>query len=287
MRAVASDGCHGCERSECQFGAAAAMTQTRAVSGAPAGVLVCLLGGFRLMKAGMPISLRAGGKGEQLIVGLALTPTEGVARDELLGSIWPAGDLGLAQRSLNTLVYSLHRLLGDALAGRPPVIWRNGRYRLNTDDGVVVDVAEFDAAVDMGDRLSRAGEPTGALDSWTHAVELYAGDLAVGSDVQHVLERERLRARFLSIHARLADHHLAGGDYARTLVHALAVLAHDPCREDAHRIAMRCYVRLGQRAQALRQYRICRELLAAEFEAVPEPATDELYRIIRLEPERV
>jgi len=50
---------------------------------------------------------------------------------------------------------------------------------------------------------------------------------------------------------------------------------------------MRCYVRVGQRAQALRQYRICREVLALEFDARPEESTEELYRLVRTEPGRV
>ena len=43
----------------------------------------------------------------------------------------------------------------------------------------------------------------------------------------------------------------------------------------------------GQRAQALRQYRLCREVLADEFDAVPEPATEELYEMLRMDPARV
>jgi DNA-binding SARP family transcriptional activator len=50
---------------------------------------------------------------------------------------------------------------------------------------------------------------------------------------------------------------------------------------------MRCYNRLGHRAQALRQYRTCREILEAEFDAVPEPATEELYELLRREPSSV
>jgi DNA-binding SARP family transcriptional activator len=82
----------------------------------------------------------------------------------------------------------------------------------------------------------------------------------------------------------LADLYFAAADYERTLVNALRLLASEPCREDAHRMAMRCYVRLGQRAQAMRQYRICAELLALEYDARPEDLTEELYRLVRTDP---
>jgi DNA-binding SARP family transcriptional activator len=247
-------------------------------------ILVCLLGGFRLLNDGKAVPLRPGGRARALLASLALAPHSGVPRDQLLATVWPGGDMALAGQSLNTLVYALHRSLGDALAGRPPITHDDGRYRLNAEDGVEVDIVRFDAAVDDGDRRARAGDRAGAIDSYRGALHLYEGDLEIGSDVQFVLERERLRARYLSIRSRLADHQFADQDYASALVSALDLLSHDPCREDAHRMAMRCYVRLGERAQALRQYRVCESILAAEFEARPEIATSELFDLVRLEP---
>jgi len=250
-------------------------------------VRVCMLGSFRVVKQGIPVALRPGGKVEQLFGLLALHPRDGVARDEVLGALWPASDLPLAGQSLNTLVYWLHRTLGDALAGRPPVRRIDGRYRLNTDDGVRVDIMEFDAAVETGDRRGRDGDRLGAIASYDGAVALYTGDLVTATDVRQLLERERLRARYLGVRARLADHQFSIGDYDGALENALALLASDPCREDAHRMAMRCYVRVGQRAQAMRQYAICRDVLALEFSATTEPATDELFDVIRMAPDRV
>jgi len=251
-------------------------------------VLICLLGGFRLLKLGSPQSLRPGGRTQSILSALALgSRSAGVPRDDLVHLLWPDSESGLAIQALHTLVYSLHRSLGDALGGEHPIVNVHGRYRLNAEAGVVVDVDRFDSVVDAGDRLARSGEAESAIGRYRDAVSLYEGDLVVGSDVQHVLERERLRARYLRVRVTLADHHLVLGEMDAALGNALDVLAHDAYREDAHRIAMRCYVRLGQRAQALRQYRICRDLLRSEFEAAPERATDELYELIRLEPVRV
>jgi DNA-binding SARP family transcriptional activator len=252
-----------------------------------AGIQVCLLGSFRILKGERPVSVRLGGKVEKLVGLLAFHGEAGVGRDELLGFVWPDSDNDLAGQSLNTLVHSLARSFSDALSGNPPILRRAGRYCLNTDQGVAIDVREFDAAVDAGNRQARSGDLEGARRAYQHAVDLYAGDLAIGSGIQHLIERERLRARFLSVYAHLADLAFAAADYERTLVSALQLLGYDPCREDAHRLAMRCYVRIGQRAQALRQYRICREVLALEFDARPEESTEELYLLVRTDPGRV
>ncbi len=56
-----------------------------------------------------------------------------------------------------------------------------------------------------------------------------------------------------------------------------------PCREDAYRMLMRCYIRRGERAAALNLYRRCVDILRAEFDAVPEPTTTALFEQIRLD----
>jgi DNA-binding SARP family transcriptional activator len=250
-------------------------------------VLVCLLGWFKVLKLGQPVSLRAGGRTQHLLSTLALGPRRhGITRDDLLERLWPDGEAELATQALRALVYALHRSLGDALEGQAPVISEDGRYRLNVEAGVVVDVDRFDGVIDAAEALKRAGNDAIAIDRYRTAVGLYEGDLAISSDIQHLVERERLRARYINARTHLAEHFLGVADYAAALANALDVLAVDPLREDAHRLAMRCYTRRGERAQALRQYRLCSQILASEFQAAPEPETLALYELVRLDPHR-
>ena len=250
-------------------------------------ILICLLGDFRVLRRGQPVPLRPEGKVEQLFGALAMGPIGGTPRRDLLNLIWPDSEHSLAGQSLNTLMYTLHRDFADVLDGQAPIVILDGRYQLNRGVGVNVDVSVFEGAADAGARLARRGDWPGAVEAFEAALESYGGDLVVGSDVRYVVERERLRARYLSVRSNLAEHYFAIGDVASALRNANALLSHDPCREDAHRLAMRCYVRLGFRAQALRQYRTCCEVLAREFNAVPERSTDELYDLVRHSPDRV
>ncbi|MCY7399435.1 MAG: hypothetical protein LH477_00475 [Nocardioides sp.] len=251
---------------------------------ADAGVFVCLLGGFRVFKSGVPLLVPAGGKVEQVLGYLAMHPRNGLSREELIERVWPASDVALAGQSLNTLSHWLKCQLSDALSGDAPIIRRSGRCSLNTDASLKVDFLEFDAAVDLAAKQTIAGDDEGAVRSYGAALSLYAGDLWVGSDVRQLLERERLRAAYLTCRARLGDHYFEASRYDLSIHEAYELLTVDPFREDAHRMAMRCYVRSGQRAQAMRHYQTCAELLRAEFDAVTEPATDALYDQIRLNP---
>jgi DNA-binding SARP family transcriptional activator len=250
-------------------------------------VLICLLGSFQVIGGGQPIVLRGGGKAEALLCGLALRSQHGLTRDRLIDSLWPDSEAVLAGQSLNSLVYSLNRLLGPELGGAPPVIYSGGWYRLNLEAGVAVDLTQFEQLAASGDLALAAGDADAAAQAYQAAVDLYRGDLCVGTDVQSLVERERLRARYLNVLGQLADHHFGTANYDACLDAVLRLLAVDGCREDAHRLAMRCYVRRGERAQALRQYRLCESILASEFDAAPEPATHALFERVRLDPERV
>jgi DNA-binding SARP family transcriptional activator len=250
-------------------------------------ILICLLGDFRVLKAGQPIRIAGGSKAETLLCSLALRQEYGALRDVLLATLWPNTESTLAAQSLNSLVYDLHKRLGDGISRCPLIRYADGAYRLNVEAGVGIDVKVFDSLAAAGRKSALAGNHSSAVAFYTRALKFYRGDLHAGTDVHAIMERERLRALYLTALAYVADFYYAQGDYAACLDHSLALLASDPFREDAHRLVMRCYVRRGERAQALHQYRVCEEILRAEFDAAPEASTRALYDLIRLDPSRV
>jgi DNA-binding SARP family transcriptional activator len=249
-------------------------------------VLICLLGPFGLFKNGAPLALRGGGRTEALISSLALRRGRRVPREVVLAEVWPESDPALSGQALNTLVHNLHKLLGDALRGAAPVQHVQGFYRLNLEAGVALDTACFEALAGAGDSQATNDLPS-AIVSYRKAISIYRGDLHAGDVQQALIERERLRARYLTLLARLASHYYNEGDIATCLELALQLLEHDPCREDAHRLVMRCHVLRGERTQAMRQYRLCEQILRAEFDVAPEPSTVALYEKIRLDPANI
>jgi DNA-binding SARP family transcriptional activator len=251
-----------------------------------APVMISLLGAFRLTLHGEAMPISDGSKSESLLTHLALARRRPLQRMDLLERLWPNYDPCLAGQSLNSLVYKLNKLV-KRFSQEIRIIGRdNGHYYLNTGQGIGIDIDYFEAWCAKGVRLLRRGDVDRGLGYCEQALTLYQGDLTGDSNIQTVIERESLRAMFLNLLAALADHYTTKDpDTALTYIHRL--LRHDPCREDAHRLAMRCYVRLDTRAQALRQYQLCRQILRAEFDALPEPATDELFDRIRLDPRSV
>lgn len=249
--------------------------------------LVCLLGSFRVLHGNRPLEFLVAGKAMALLGALSLHLESGVPRETLLELLWPEQDVSQSTVSLNSLVYSLHRRMRDDAHGPSAVIYANGAYYLNQEAGYSTDIARFDALVTRGNWWAATGSVVEATHCYERALQLYRGDLCTGTDVYAVIERERLRASFLTILAWLADRAYLDGQYALALEYALRLIARDPCREDAHRLVMRSHVRRGERAQALRQYRLCEHVLRREFDAEPEALTTELFEQIRLAPSSI
>jgi DNA-binding SARP family transcriptional activator len=249
-------------------------------------ILVCLLGNFRVLKWGQPVVF-PGSKVEVLLRLLGLYYQYAVPREQILETLWPGHDPGLACQSLNSLLYSLRKSLAVDGHNGALILHEDGYYRLNKEAGIATDIACFEELVKSGDDYVHTGNTPVAVPFYIQATQLYRGDLCASTDIQSVIERERLRVHFLRLLARLADYFYSVADYPACLQYANRLLENDTCREDAHRLLMRCFVRQGERAQALRQYRLCTHILHAEFDAVPERDTTRLYHQIRLNPESV
>jgi DNA-binding SARP family transcriptional activator len=247
--------------------------------------MISLLGVFRLVVGGRLAAINSGSKSECLLLYLALARRHCLLRADLLERLWPNYDSNLAGQSLNSLTSQLNKLAARFLNGAGLIIHTNGYYCLNTDNRVGLDIDYFEAWQKRGLQYLRQDDETQGLAYCRRALSLYSGDLCGdSSSLETVMERERLRVAYLDLLAQLADYYYARRDPIEALSYIQRLLAHDPCREDAHRQAMRCYVLLKQRAQAMRQFRLCCHALALEFETQPEPATVALYDQIRTDP---
>src|SRR5262249_10102081 len=89
-----------------------------------------------------------------------------------------------------------------------------------------------------------------------------------------------IRERALSV---LADACLRSGAAREAATWAEELIALSPFREAGYRRLMEAHATAGNRAEALRVYEQCRQLLAEELGAYPSPETESIYRAL-LEP---
>ena len=71
------------------------------------------------------------------------------------------------------------------------------------------------------------------------------------------------------------------GQYSAVVGLCQKMLERDNCREDAHRLLMRCFSRQGQQHLALRQFQACVDALRTELDVDPQPSTLKLVERIR------
>lgn len=248
--------------------------------GAPDLRAYCL-GRFEVWVGHTLITQWSGGKGKALLKLLLAAYPAPMPAANLMGSLWDGVEEELARQRLHTVISDLRRSLRTA---RPDagnlVVSQSGGYGLDPRATIWIDVVEFTHMQRAALQYEQSGRRDDAQAALREAVALYRGEFLEEDRYEDwpVEQRERLKSEYLTILARLAQWAFAEGDYDVCLGWGQMIVECDSCREDAHRLIMYCYSRLGQRAMALRQYRLCADALRRELDAIPEAETDDLYR---------
>lgn len=231
----------------------------------PNSLQLRLFGGVELRSDRVPQAPPPGRKVRALLAYLALSPDLPCPREKLMALLWSDRAEEQARASLRQALTELRHALGE------PSPLRTEQDAVSLDSSaIVVDAVELA-------RLAKAGK----LDE---AAALYRGPLLDGHGVRDgafedwlLVERTRLHNLAIDVLHRLAASQ--SGDAAIATTQRLLQL--DSAREETHRLLMRLYAAAGQRAQALRQYQLCRDALQRELQAKPDTETERLYRQIQ------
>jgi two-component SAPR family response regulator len=144
---------------------------------------------------------------------------------------------------------------------------------------VTTDVDDFDRHHERGRKLEKDRRMQEAAMEYEKAIELYWDDYLIEDLYEDwtMVERERLANAYMDLLDRLAIHYMEVGQHQESIRACYKVLEKDRCHEDSYRLLMQCYVRLGLRARALHQYRMCEQILGQEYGTSPSPETRSLY----------
>jgi DNA-binding SARP family transcriptional activator len=223
-----------------------------------------------------------------LVAYLAITQ-QPQSRDTIATLLWPELDQERARGALRSALHSLTALFPhDVFTAKRDTLVLN-------KEAIWVDVRAFH------DCLAQRRTHTHPHDIicetcvrlFEEALDLYQDDFLAGFSLNDSAEydewqgfqREALRRECGEILRQLAGYY---GDkriasYEVALGYARRWLSLDPLHEPAHRMLMRLYTANGQRAEALRQYQECVDLLNDELATPPEEETTALYEEIRSE----
>ena len=195
---------------------------------------------------------------------------QNLRKEEIGNLFWPDHPPRRLDGIFRSTLYRLRRA-----AGRNTVLYEDGVYRFNRDIDYWYDVEAFETRLHRAERSVDGDQQAALLES---ALELCKEDYLEGVYADWcAMERERLREHRMAALELLAGLHASRG-HLRRAIEAYQSLVHlDPYRELAHRELMRCYFRLGDRAMAIRQYRLCADILREDLGVSPMQETEDLY----------
>lgn len=202
-----------------------------------------------------------------------LVHPDGLTKEAIGELIWPEANLRRLKLRFKNTLYRVRRAVGSNA-----IVFDGERYFFNRELDYEYDVERFQEHLQQSRQAATWEERVSALMA---AVELYDGPFLPNVDGVWVWPlREQLRQAFLTAVLELAEHHLEAGDLSAALKWCQRALAEDPCLEEAHRLAMRVYAAMGNRAAVVRQFELCRQALLQEVNVPPSPQTEDLFRAL-------
>ena len=220
---------------------------------------VNLLGSFALRCNGERFALPPG---TQRLVAFLAFQRGSVKRGYVAGMLWTRYSQDAANANLRSALWRLNRL--------PFRVVDSTSTHLSLAAEVVVDYRE---TIGIARRIR--GDAA-ACDSRALESVMLAGELLPDwYDDWVVIERESFRQARLHALETACDALIGAARYASAIELGLAAVASEPLRETAHRAVMRAHLAEGNRAEALRQYELCRRALRT-LGLRPSPETDRL-----------
>jgi DNA-binding SARP family transcriptional activator len=244
-----------------------------------AHVQVRVFGKLRLQNGEAALDVFPTRRVEELFGFLVLNQRARHSREKLIATLWPDVPLSNGRASLSTALWRL-RTVFDRIGVPSETYFQATRDWIcfQPDALLDVDLSAFERHLA---NAAEAGNRTDWERSLRAAIEIYQGELCEGIYAEWcLLERERLERCYLRALGQLIALLIQQGQFEKAILLGSEIVRRDPLREEAHRAIMHCHWKLGQRAQAARQFQYCARLLQTELQILPMPETIALYRRI-------
>jgi len=239
----------------------------------PPALTVVTLGKFEVSQRGQPIYKSAWNqrKAGELFRLLLISAGHTLTRDEIIETLWPDKPIAQAQPLFHRATSQLRRVLEPDLPDKFP-----SRY-LEVDEGRVTLRIPPDSRIDFVEFEQQVCD-----ERWTAALAIYGGELFPDDRYTDwaAAARERLMQLYLRVLIIQAQLDFNTADYAAALDRCRRALAIEPWHEAAALLAMRAYLALDDRPNALRVYRTLERTLRDELGLAPLPELQALIQSV-------
>jgi DNA-binding SARP family transcriptional activator len=221
-----------------------------------------------------------GPQGRFVLTFLVAERKRAVTQAELAEALWPESLPPSWTLALSAIVSRLRSRLGGVGLPRGRIIGNAfGCYQFTPPGETWVDVEAALAGIDAAEGALRAGKPRAAYGPSLIATTILRRPFLAGQEGIWVDDR---RAALTSSLTQALDCRvealIATNEIELALNHAREAVRLEPYRESGYRRLMRLLADNGDRAEAIRVYNQCRDLLQRELAVAPSAETEALYR---------
>lgn len=231
------------------------------------------LGRFVIVKNDKPLTVsgKTQKKPLELLKALLAFGGRGVATATLAQALWPDADVDVAQRTFDTTLHRLRKLLGEDSA----IASYNGQLSFNPAY-CWVDAWAFERLLGPANDIAIGDNQV------KKALALYQGPFLDRDDAYWALaSRERLRSKLLRALVRRGQSLEAATHWALAAEWYLKCIEVDHLAEELYRRLMHSYYQLNRRAEAMAVYERCRRALHSVLGIEPGQETKALYKKIQ------
>jgi DNA-binding SARP family transcriptional activator len=199
-----------------------------------------------------------------------------VSPEELVDALWENRSCDNPAKAVQNLVYRLRMLID--LPGQPShILFVNGGYGWNTQAGCVIDLEEFDGALEEATSRLRAGAPDAAL--YFKALGYYTMDFLANSqyDLWTVALRQAYRLKFTGCVETLIGLLKAGNRHQEIIGVCEKAMAIDPYDEKVHVAFLEALMATNRIAHARMHYSYITELLYRDLGISPSAELKAAY----------
>jgi DNA-binding SARP family transcriptional activator len=225
-----------------------------------------------------------GRQGRTAFVFLAVNRHRPIHRDELLGAIWPGDAPAQTDSALDAILSKLRAVLKAAGCGAAITV-NSGSITLQLPPETWVDIEAAGNALDEAEGALRRNDLLTAWSLANVAVVISRRPFLPDTEAPWI-ESQRTALRAMQMRALQCLVNVSAGNAEPLLAiqHAIEMVELDPFRETAYQLLMKMHAAAGDRAEALRVFAKCRELLRDELGVGPSPQTEAVYlEILRAE----
>jgi LuxR family maltose regulon positive regulatory protein len=194
-----------------------------------------------------------------------------LTKEEISSVFWPDISPARLKMRFKSTMYRLRHAVGQ-----DAVIFKDEKYQFNRTTDYEYDLETFQELIQEAESLQ---DDAGKIKLLQAAVDLVRGPYLEDIDAEWVVsERARLESAYQFALLRLADMYLSAGQASKSLDVTRTALSSYPLLEEAHRLSMRAFAAMRDRASVVQQYEKCRDLLDRELQVKPSKETENLYR---------